>query len=115
MPSQALNDSRWLSPLPQESYVSLEKQLQVIHTILQQRDAISAHAKGKARNFLRVITIILHEFEHVGIDHAAAENLNPSRLLARTARCVVWSALPAAAADDARNKQLRTRLSKWKE
>lgn len=114
MPPQALNDSCRLSPLPQEPHIPLEKQLQIVHTILQQRDAIRAHAKGKAGDFLRVITVVLHEFEHVWIDHAAAENLNPSRLLARTAGCVVWPALPAAAADDARNKQLRTRLGKWK-
>src|SRR5260370_42624453 len=76
----------FLRPLLQKPDIPLEKQLQIIHPILQQSDPVRTHAKREPRNLLRVVPVVLHKFKNIGIDHAAAENLNPPRLLARTAR-----------------------------
>src|SRR5208282_2572057 len=52
------------------------------------------------------------KLKHIGIDHPAAQNLNPPRLLARTAR--LRPALPAPAANEAGNEHLCARLGKRK-
>src|SRR5579863_3048416 len=104
-----------LSKLLQESYVTLKKQLNVVDTIFQERQTIHAHTESKSGNLLRVVSVVLHEFEHVGIDHAAAENFDPSSLLAGTARGIIRPALAAAAADEARNIQFRAGLGERKE
>src|SRR6202020_1693199 len=95
-------------PLPQKPHIPVKEQLNIIHAILQQRDPIRAHAKRESRNFLRVISVILHKLEHVRIDHAASQNLDPSRLLARTAR--IAPSPSTAAADEAAHIHLRARL-----
>ena len=53
------------------------------------RDSVYAHAEGEAGNLLRVVTVVFHELENVGINHAAAEDFDPSGLLAGTARRIV--------------------------
>src|SRR5580692_8403596 len=74
-----------LRPLPQEPHVPLKEQLQIVHPILQQSNSIRPHAKGESRNSLRVIPVVLHKLKYIRVDHAASQNLNPPRLLARTA------------------------------
>src|ERR1700688_4465799 len=101
-----------LSKLVQKPHIPLKKQLNIIHPILQQRDPVRAHAKRKSRDLSRVIPIVFHKLKHIRIDHAASQNLNPSRLLARTARIVTSSA--TAATNKARHKHLRARLGKRK-
>src|SRR5260370_11872998 len=101
-----------LYKLLQKPHIPLKEQLQIIHSILQQRDPVRAHAKGKSRNLLRVVPVVLHKFKNIGIDHAAAENLNPPGLLARAAR--IRPSPPAPSAYEARNEHLRARLGKWK-
>src|SRR4051812_22851259 len=88
------NDS--LPKLLQKPHIPLKEQLQIIEPVLQHGDSIYAHAKGKPGYFFGVVTVVFHKFKDVGIDHAAAENLNPSRLLAWTA--CVGAALAAASA-----------------
>src|ERR1700679_1326328 len=99
-------------PLLQKPYIPRKEQLQIIHPILQQSNSIRAHTKGKARNLPRVISVVLHKLKHIRIDHATAQNLNPPRLLARTARIAPAPAAPAA--DKARNIHLRARLGERK-
>src|SRR5580658_10396417 len=103
----------FLCPLLQKPYIPRKEQLQIIHPILQQSNPVRAHTKGKPRNLLRVIAVVLHKLEHIRIDHAASQDLNPSRLLARTAG--VFSSFATASADKARNIHLRTGLGERKE
>src|SRR5579864_6549289 len=104
------------SKLFQESDVALKEQLQIIHAINQHGYAVHAHAEGEAGNFLRVIAIVLHELKNVRIDHAAAQNLDPARLLARAARLFFRSTatLSTSPADEAGDEHLRAGLGEGK-
>src|SRR5579884_4139620 len=101
-----------LSKLLQESHVPLKEQLQIIKPILQHRNSINAHAKGETGNLFGIVAVVLHKLEDVGIDHAAAENLDPSGLLAGSAGAPFT--LPASAADEAGDEHLRARLGERK-
>src|SRR6476646_99605 len=72
-----------LSKLFQKPLIALKEQLNIVDPILQDRDAVRANAEGHARDRPRVVAVVLHELEDVGIDHAAAQNLDPARGLAR--------------------------------
>src|SRR5579863_9465959 len=89
-----------LPELLQEPYVSLEEELQVFHTVFQQSDAVGAHAEGEAGNFLGIVAVVSYEFEHVGIDHAAAQDFDPSCLLAGSAGNIIAATSSTAAADE---------------
>src|SRR5438309_5298513 len=65
--------------LPQEADVVLEKDLDIVHAVLEHGETIDADAEGKATDFFRVI---IHEAVDSGIDHAGAEEFNPGRTLA---------------------------------
>src|SRR5215469_3234394 len=94
----AAHSSKPLSKLLQKPHVTLKEQLNIIHAVFQDRDAVRAHAEGKSGNLRRIVSVISHELEHVRIDHAASENFYPSSRLAGTARFA--PAAPAAAADE---------------
>src|SRR6267154_3670601 len=104
-----------LPKLLQESHIPLKEQLQIIHSVHQHGNPVYAHAESEARNFLGIVAIVLHKFEDIGIDHATAKNFNPSRLLARTARAIIISALAASSADEAGDEHLGTWFSKREE
>src|SRR5579864_789864 len=106
-----------LPKLLQKSHIPLKEQLQVIEPILQHRYAVHAHAEGEAGYFLGGGGVIHNEIEHVGIDHAAAENFDPSSLLARAARLFFRSGatLPASAADEAGDEHFGAGLCERKE
>src|SRR4029077_4431898 len=72
--------------------------------ILQDRDAFDADAPREAGVALRVVA---DGFEHRGVHHAAAAELDPARLLAHRAAAAV--ALPAAQVD------FRARFRVWEE
>ena len=63
------SDQRLLSKLLQKPYIALKKQLNIIHTVFQNRNPLHAHAKGESRN---LTGIVIHKAVHIGIDHAAA-------------------------------------------
>jgi len=67
-----------LSKLLQESHIALEKQLNIIHPVLQNRESVNAHAESEAGDFFRVVAIVLYEFEDIRINHAAAQDFNPA-------------------------------------
>src|SRR5579863_8683423 len=102
-----------LPKLLQKPDVSIEEQLQIIHPILQQSNPVRTHAKGKSRNFFRVIPVVFHKLKHIRIDHPASQDFDPPSLLAGAAR--ISPALPAPTADEARNKHLRARHRERKE
>src|SRR3954466_6832411 len=104
-----------LYKLLQKPDITLEKQLQIIEAVLQHGDPVHAHAEREAGNFLRVIAVLLHEFKDIWIDHAAAENLDPSRLLAGTAWRIIRTAFAAATGYETRDEHLRARLGERKE
>src|ERR1700692_4248043 len=79
-----------LPELFQKPHIAREKQLYVIHAILQNRDSLYAHSKGKSGKFRR---IIIDKSIYVRINHAAAQQLNPSAGLAVAARSAVAHAL----------------------
>src|SRR5260370_17082146 len=81
----------------------MEIKLQIVDIVLELRQAIDANAKGKAGKMIRVI---IHETVDGRINHASAEQLDPTRLLAhRAAR---------AAAEHARRVDFDRRLGERK-
>src|ERR1700739_3588142 len=61
------SSSKW----HQKPYTPLKEILQIIYSILEQRQPVDAHAECESGNFFRIVSVVLHELEHVGIDHAA--------------------------------------------
>src|SRR5689334_8246348 len=102
---QATTDQTIVSgKLPQKTHVSLKEQLNVIDAVLQDCDAIDTHAKCEARDFFRIVSVVLYEFEDVRIHHAAPENLDPTCHLARTVGLA--ASLSTAAADETAHHHL---------
>src|ERR1035438_7803240 len=82
-----------LSKLLKKAHIPREEQLNIVHAVLQNRDALDTHAKGEARNFCG---IVIDEAVHVRIDHAAAEQLDPAAGLAVAAGSAITHALSIA-------------------
>src|SRR6266496_488077 len=103
--------------LLQKSHIPLKEQLQIVQTILQHGDTVHTHAESEARNFLGIVTVVLHELGDIGIDHAAAEDFERSRLLAGTARLLLCSttALATPATNETRDEHLRAWFGERKE
>src|ERR1019366_9831062 len=99
-----------LSKLLQEPHIALKEKLNIIHAILQNRNPLHAHAERKPRNLRR---IVVHEAVHIRIDHAAAQQLNPSAGLAVAAGTA--AARGFAVPEDANDLHVGARLSKWEE
>src|SRR6516225_10281236 len=97
-----------LPKLLQEPHVPLEEQLNVVYTVLQNRDAVGSHAEGEAGDYPRVVAVVLDELEDVGVDHAAAQDLDPAGGLAGAAG--FGAALSASAADEATHHHLGARF-----
>src|SRR6185295_6737450 len=83
----------------EEAQVVLVEEADVVDPVLQHRHALHPHAEREAGVLLGVVADGL---EHRRVHHAAAENLEPSRLLARAA--------PRAAARAAADVDLGARL-----
>ena len=63
----------------EEPGVVLGEEAQVVDLVLEVGDALYTHAECESRVFLAVDAA---GFEHSGVYHAAAENLDPSGVLA---------------------------------
>src|ERR1700722_2345819 len=85
----------FLPKLLQEPHIAVEEQLNVVHTVFQNRNAVGTHTEGEAAYFFG---IVVHETVHVRVDHTAAQNLDPSCLLTGAAR--LGAAFSGAAADE---------------
>src|SRR5216684_2152792 len=96
-----------LRKLSQEPHIALIEQLNIVDPVLQHRDPLHAHAKGEAADLLCIVAVALDEFKDVRIDHAAAQQLDPSAHLAQTASL--------AAAFEARNRHIRARFCEREE
>ena len=59
--------------------VRLEERAQVRHAVFQHRDAVDPHAPGEALDLVGIEPAIA---QHVRVDHAAAEDLEPVLALA---------------------------------
>src|SRR5277367_2955386 len=70
--------------------VGLEEGAQVRHAVFEHGDAVDAHAPGKSLKLIRIKSAIL---QHIGMHHAAAENLQPIVAFAETDRALVAPAL----------------------
>src|SRR4030095_10890551 len=90
--------------LPQEAQVVVEKQTDVVDAVLEDRDPVDAHAEGPAGDLFRVVAAVA---QHLGMDHARAQDLQPPRLLAHPT--------PRAAAQEAQHVHLRRGLGEGKE
>src|ERR1017187_1387628 len=99
-----------LAKLLQEPYIPLEEQLNIIHAVLQNRDSFHAHAEGESGNFGCFVT---DEAIHIRIDHAAAQQFNPSAGLAVAAGSTVARAL--AIAENTTDLHVGAGLGEWKE
>ena len=70
----------------QKPHIILEKQPYIVNPVFEHGGALNAQAKGIAGVFAAVNFAI---FEHNGVNHAAAQYLNPARVLAnRTATTI---------------------------
>src|SRR5215813_6852876 len=63
----------------QPAHIGFEKGAQVRHAVFEHRDAVDAHAPGKALVLVRIEAAIA---QHARMHHAAAENLHPIVALA---------------------------------
>ena len=61
----------FLPELSQKSQIILKKQSDIVNPILQHRDSLYPHAESESRKFLRIVA---DKMEHLGIDHAGAED-----------------------------------------
>src|SRR6516162_6478825 len=93
--------------LLQKPHVALVEQLDLLDLVLQYGDALHTHAEGEAQNLRRVVAVLLHELEHVGIDHSAAQQLDPAAEFALAAA--------VAAAEDAAYLHVGAGLGERKE
>ena len=80
---------------PQESHIVLAEHAQILDHVLEVGDALNSHTKGVAGVHFAVDAT---QVEHVGVDHAAAQNLDPA--------CVLAEATALAATQHARNIHL---------
>ena len=63
--------------LSEKPHVIVKKDPDIINAVFQHGDSLNAHAKSKSGDPGRVVADI---FKHGGMDHAGAENLEPSGL-----------------------------------
>ena len=66
----------------EEANIVLGEHAQVFHLILEVGDTFYTHAESEAGIFFRVYAAGL---KHIGVDHAATENLHPAGVLAESA------------------------------
>src|SRR5205085_2516663 len=71
--------------LLQEPDVVVEEHAQVGDAVLQHRDALDAHPERPALDLLGVVAVLADVREHVRVDHAGAEDLDPAGALAEVA------------------------------
>ena len=76
-----------LTELSQEAQIVLVKEPNVVNAVAEHRQPLNSHPERIALPLLGVVADIL---ENRGVNHAAAENLKPSRLFAN------WAALAFA-------------------
>ena len=97
-----------LPELLQKSHIPGVELANISDTVLHHGNPLHTHAEGEAADFFRVIGRLLPrgEGEHRGIDHAAAQQLDPSRLFA-------LAAAPAAG-EDATDLHIGRRLGEGK-
>ena len=72
----------YASELFQETDIVLIQQTHVINLILKQRNTLKANAKSKSGIPVRVNA---EHLQHMGMDHAAAQDFNPARTLTEPA------------------------------
>ena len=88
--------------LVEEAHIVLREHAQVFHHIFQVGDALDAKSKGITAVHLAVDAARL---EHIGVNHAATQNLYPASVLAETAAF--------ATAQHARDIHLGAGLGEW--
>src|SRR4030042_659959 len=92
------------SKLFQEPHITLKKKSDIRDPEFQHGDPLQTETEGKTGEFFGVITDVL---EHLGIDHAGSQDLQPAALTADPAT--------PTAAHDAPDIDLRTRCREGKE
>src|SRR5580700_1522813 len=68
--------------LPQEAHIILKEELYIIDSVFELRKAVDSQAESVARDALR---IVIHKPIDGRIDHARAEELDPSRIFTKPA------------------------------
>src|SRR5215472_15688293 len=74
----------------QPAHIGLKERAQIRHAVFEHRDAIDAHAPGKALILARIESAIA---QHVRMHHAAAQNLHPILAFAEADPALVAAAL----------------------
>ena len=83
--------------LLQHPHVVVEEAPQVGDAVPQHRDPLDPDAEGEALDPLGVVAVLGDEAEHVGVDHAGAEDLDPALALAEVAALAAGQRAGAAA------------------
>src|SRR5215203_4700945 len=79
-PADQGRDVQWTEAVVVEpAHVRFEERAQVRHAVFQHGDAVDPHAPGKSLELVRVEAAVS---QHVRVDHAAAEDLEPVGALA---------------------------------
>ena len=68
--------------LLEELQIILEHQTNVVDAVLQHGDTLDADAEGEAGVLIRIDVAV---FQHLAVDNAAAQNLDPAGVLAQGA------------------------------
>src|SRR6516162_5300053 len=103
-PNRIFTDRRLASELGEKPEIALEEEPDVVYPELEHRDSLDAHAERPPRHRLGVVADVA---EHLRVHHAAAENLEPPRLLTHAAA--------APLAEEAEHVHLRRRLGEGEE
>src|ERR1700675_1535894 len=96
--------------LAEEADVVLKENLDVIDLVFQHGQAIDAHAEGEAADFFGVV---VDEAVDGGVDHAGAEEFDPTGAFALVASAATCGRA-AAAAEDAGDVEFDARLGERK-
>ena len=81
--------------------------------MLEHGDPLDPHPEGEALDLLRVIAVLAHVLEDVGVDHPGAQNLDPRRAFAQRATLAVGG--DAVDAVEAGDVDLDARLGEGEE
>src|SRR5438105_9489423 len=90
------------------------EELDIVNAVLQHGNAVHAHAEGEAADLVRIVAIGFNEAEDIRINHAAAEELDPSAGFAEPA-ILGRAEFASAATFEAGNLHVRARFSEGKE
>src|SRR4051795_506197 len=112
--SRSVGPSQSSSELSEEPEVVVVEEPEVWDAVLERGDALDPHPPREALVALGVIAVLAHVLEHVGVDLAGAQQLDPALALAQV-EAAAAAHEAAAVADEAGDVELDARLREREE